>query len=177
MNAPAPAPEPKPKRSRRMVVWMIAVPIVILLLAFAGANWRTFHLAYCKNLMGSSDYRKRLGGLTKLVNVHFRSGMSREEVARMLLPLQLQEGKHGYFPEGLFVREQARSGAVEMTWTLSLRFDHGESLDGLNISSSQRRVPRKGDDSISVGGGGGVTVNPGADGRFRIHEAWFHAGE
>jgi len=36
-------PEPKPKRSRRMVFWLVAVPIVILLLALAGANWKTFH--------------------------------------------------------------------------------------------------------------------------------------
>jgi len=27
-----------------MIVWMIAVPIVILLLALAAANWKTFHL-------------------------------------------------------------------------------------------------------------------------------------
>ena len=158
--------------SRRMVVWLVAAPVVLLALAFAGANWRTFHLAYCKNLMGSSDYRKRQRGLNKLVNVHFRRGISKEEVARLLLPLQLLESKHGQARGDFFARDHTLSGAVELTWTVSFHFDQREGLDGLIAGTYRRRVPREDDDSISVGSGGSVSVNPGADGRFRVHESW-----
>jgi hypothetical protein len=34
-----------------MIVWLIIAPTVLLLLAFAGANWKFFHLVYAKHLV------------------------------------------------------------------------------------------------------------------------------
>jgi len=74
-----------------MVVWMIAVPIVILLLALAGANWKTFHLAYAKHLMGSSDRDERTMGIDMVLRTHLRVDMSLEEVRRLLAPASVTE--------------------------------------------------------------------------------------
>jgi hypothetical protein len=103
MTAPAPSPaspqEPSPqggaavetpKRSKRMIFWLVAVPVVMLLLAFAGANWKVFHLAYCKHLMRNADPGTRLDGLQRLGETHLVKGMSREEVSRMVRPLKLE---------------------------------------------------------------------------------------
>ncbi len=89
MNARA--PEPKPKRSRRMVVWLVAVPIVILLLALAGANWKVFHLAYAKHLIASEDAQKQRRGLMMVVKTHLRESMSLEEVRLLLEPAKVAE--------------------------------------------------------------------------------------
>ncbi len=86
-----PAPEPKPKRSRRMVLWMVAMPIAILLLALAGANWKTFHLAYAKHLMRSEDPAKQGRGVWMVVETHLRKGMPLEEVRRLLTPATVTE--------------------------------------------------------------------------------------
>ena len=85
MTTPAPSPAPA-KRSKRMVVWMVAVPIVILLLALAGANWKRFHLAYAKHLIASDDLTKQKRGVTMVLRTHLRDGMSLEEVRRLLAP-------------------------------------------------------------------------------------------
>ncbi len=87
----APESQPKPKRSRRMVVWMIAVPIVILLLALAGANWKTFHLAYAKHLLASDDPDKQWQGVDMVLRTHLRKGMPLEEVRRLLAPARVTE--------------------------------------------------------------------------------------
>ncbi len=89
-----PTPDPKPRRSRRMVVWMVAVPIVILLLALAGANWRFFHLAYAKHLMGSDDPEKQVEGLARVITAHMRQGMSKSEVEHLVRPLALKRVEH-----------------------------------------------------------------------------------
>ncbi len=86
-----PAPEPKPKRSRRMVVWMVAVPIVILLLALAAANWKIFHLAYCKHLIRSSDPKKQTRGIEMVFATHLRKGMKLEEVRAIVAPASVTE--------------------------------------------------------------------------------------
>jgi len=76
--------------SRRMLVWMIAVPAALLLLALAGANWKVFHLAYCRHLMRSSSAETRFDGLRRLGETYLVKGMSREEVSRMVRPLKLE---------------------------------------------------------------------------------------
>ncbi len=86
-----PAPKPKPKRSRRMIVWLVAVPVVILLLALAGANWKTFHLAYAKHLMGSTDRQKQRRGIDMVLVTHIHEGMHLEEVRRALAPTMVLE--------------------------------------------------------------------------------------
>ena len=77
------------KRPRRMIVWLVAVPIVILLLALAGANWKTFHLAYCRHLLRSSDHNDRRRSVDMVVDTHLRQGMSLEKVRAVLEPAQL----------------------------------------------------------------------------------------
>ena len=81
-------PAEKP-RSRRMIVWLVAAPIVILLLALAGANWKTFHLAYAKHLMSSEDREKQRDGVEMVLRTHLRKGMSLEEVRRLLAPARV----------------------------------------------------------------------------------------
>ncbi len=83
------ASEPKPRKSRRMVVWMVVVPIVILLLALAGANWKFFHLAYAKHLIGSEDSESQADGVRMIYRTHLREGMKLEEVERLFRPAGL----------------------------------------------------------------------------------------
>ncbi len=91
-------PAPKPRKSRRMVVWLVAVPIAILLLALAGANWKVFHLAYAKHLMDSSDPKKHYRGVKMVLQTHLRGGTSLEEVRRLLGPAMLAETDYGMGP-------------------------------------------------------------------------------
>ncbi len=85
-------PEPKPKRSRRMVLWLVAMPIAILLLALAGANWKFFHLAYAKHLMRSDDPKKQGRGVQMVAETHLRKGMTRDEIQRLLSPARVEDG-------------------------------------------------------------------------------------
>ena len=78
--------------SRRMVFWMIAVPVVLLLLAVTGANWRIFHLSYCRHLLKSDDAGKRLEGLKGITRYHLGKGMNRETLAMTVSPLPLRPG-------------------------------------------------------------------------------------
>ena len=50
-------------RSRRMVVWLVVAPAVIVLLAVLGANWKAFHLAYCRHLLRSEGQDERERGI------------------------------------------------------------------------------------------------------------------
>jgi len=92
-----PAPEPEPKRSRRMIVWLVVAPIVILLLALAGANWKTFHLAYAKHLMSSTDPDKQAKGIRMVLETHICKGMTLGEVRRLLAPTEITRAGH-YLP-------------------------------------------------------------------------------
>jgi hypothetical protein len=89
--SPAPPESAKPRRPRRMIVWMIAAPAVILLLAFAGANWRVFHLAYAKRLMRSGNPMQQSRGIDMVLMTHLRVGMSLEEVRAILAPARVRE--------------------------------------------------------------------------------------
>jgi hypothetical protein len=72
-----------------MVVWLVVTPTVLLLLALAGANWKTFHLAYCKHLMRSSNPDDRWRGLKMVVEIHLSKGMSPEQLRPLVAPLHL----------------------------------------------------------------------------------------
>jgi len=74
-----------------MIVWLVAAPVVILLLALAGANWKTFHLAYCKHLMSSDDPMTQGRGLARVIMTHMRQGMSKSQVERLVRPLVLRK--------------------------------------------------------------------------------------
>ena len=81
---------PKPRAgSRRMVAWLIVAPAVLLALAFAGANWRTFHLAWCKRLLGSPDAVRQRKAAVMIVNTHVRKGMTAEELSKLFSPVEL----------------------------------------------------------------------------------------
>lgn len=85
-----PEPEPKETGSRRMIVWLVIAPTVLLLLAFAGAHWEVFHLAYCRHLMRSSDAAQRKKGLVKLIDAHLNEQMPLEEMRRLIRPATLE---------------------------------------------------------------------------------------
>jgi len=99
MSAEQPA---ETKHSRRMLVWMIAVPAVLLLLALAGANWRVFHLAYCKRLMRSDDPRERARGLEMVLEHHIEKGITVEEVRRRIAPLKMKLTARSYRGSAFF---------------------------------------------------------------------------
>ncbi len=103
MNTPA--PEPKPKRSRRMVVWMVAMPIAILLLALAGANWKRFHLAYAKHLISSDDTMKQYRGVQIVLETHLRKGMTLEEVRAILAPARVSESELSFLDQSPPIRQ------------------------------------------------------------------------
>lgn len=84
------APSPKPRKSRRMVVWMVAVPVVILLLAFAGANWKFFHLAYAKHLMRKDDVLSQYEGIQMLLDTQMQTGMTLEEIRGLFHPMEVK---------------------------------------------------------------------------------------
>ena len=81
---------PDPRPSRRMFPWLVGLPAVLLLLAFAGAHWRVFHLAYCKRLFLSANEWDQVRGTYMLPRTHLRTGMSVEEVLGVLDPLPLR---------------------------------------------------------------------------------------
>ena len=83
-------PAPQPRKSRRMILWMVVAPVVVLLLAFGGANWKVFHLIYAKHLMRKDDIQSREKGLQMVLKTHLQTGMTREEVSRLLYPVKLQ---------------------------------------------------------------------------------------
>ncbi len=127
MNTPAPAP--KPKRSRRMVVWMVAMPIAILLLSLAGANWKTFHLAYCKHLISSDDLTKQRRGVAMVLRTHLREGMPLEEVRSMLAPARLTEKIRGRGPRADGRRAfDVRTGRRSLNYICPLTFDKDDRL-------------------------------------------------
>ena len=79
-----------------MVLWLVAAPIVILLLALAGANWKTFHLAYAKHLMSSDDPDKQFKGGRMVLRTHLRDGMPLEEVRGLLAPFRVTRRPFNY---------------------------------------------------------------------------------
>jgi len=88
-------PQGKP-RSKRMIFLLVVAPVALLLLSLAGANWKVFHLAYCRHLMKNEDPVRQFEGLDALVGTHLRRGMTREEIARLLTPFKME-----FYSEGV----------------------------------------------------------------------------
>jgi hypothetical protein len=91
-----------------MIWWLVVLPAALLLLALGVANWRVFHLAYCKHLMRSSDPEKKMRGTELVMSVHFKKRMTVDQARRVLSPVELRMldggagrvdpfGKHGRF--------------------------------------------------------------------------------
>jgi len=103
-----PAP-PARGPSRRMVLWLVVAPAALLALAFAGANWRVFHLAWCKHLMKSDYPAKQLEGLRMVLDMHLRKGMTAEEVRGRVAPLEMKrEADEDYVEQARVVAEMLR---------------------------------------------------------------------
>ncbi len=121
-------PEPKPKRSRRMVVWLVAMPTAILLLALAGANWKRFHLAYAKHLMRSDDRMTQWQGVDMVLQTHLREGMSLEEVRRLLAPARVSK-TISFIPPQIPPLRPFKVSVKANPWTLAvLSFDADDRL-------------------------------------------------
>jgi hypothetical protein len=75
-----------------MVFWLIVIPVVLLLLAFAGANWKVFHLAYCRSLLRSGELKKQDRALELIDDTgHLVPGTSVAEVRALLRPIDGQD--------------------------------------------------------------------------------------
>ena len=74
-----------------MILWSAALAAFLLLSVWGAANWKAFHLVYCKSLINSPVAEKQLSGLQKLVATHFCIGMSRERIATLLYPLKMSD--------------------------------------------------------------------------------------
>jgi hypothetical protein len=73
-----------------MVVWLVIAPIVLLLLTLAGANWKVFHLAYCRNMLSSDDAARRERAVCMIVRTHVEKGMHLDAVRALLRPATLE---------------------------------------------------------------------------------------
>jgi hypothetical protein len=122
--------QPAPKRRPwRMLFWMVIAPAAVLLLVLAGANWRFFHLAYCRHLLRSSDHRDRSKGMDMIFKRHLREGMSQEEVRSVLEPARLEnlnpESRAAFMTLHVFGGPKAEDlvGALLFDKTTGLRLD------------------------------------------------------
>ena len=77
--------------SRKMILWSVALAAFLLTAAWGAANWKAFHLAYCKHLISSSDPEKQYRGMELIEKRHLRKGMTVDEVRKVMAPLQLRK--------------------------------------------------------------------------------------
>jgi hypothetical protein len=91
-EVPSPAPPTVEHRgwSRRMVFWSVALAAFLLASAWGAANWKVFHLAYCKHLMKSTDPADQLKGTELVLQMHLSRGMTVEEVRKTLRPTKFE---------------------------------------------------------------------------------------
>lgn len=74
-----------------MIVWLVALPAVLLALAFAGANWKKFDLWRCRRMLASNDMDDKLNGLELIRWRHLRQGLTLEDCRRLFAPLLIEE--------------------------------------------------------------------------------------
>jgi len=79
-----------PGWSRKMILWSTALAAVLLLGAWGTANWKAFHLAYCKHLMKSSDPSDQSKGVELVLKVHLSRAMSTADVRKALYPAEFE---------------------------------------------------------------------------------------
>jgi hypothetical protein len=90
-NTASPAPSAAEHRgwSVKMIAWSAALAAFLLLAAWGAANWRVFHLAYCKHLLRSGDPAKVAKALRLIPKFdHVRVGMTYQEVCKIMWPLE-----------------------------------------------------------------------------------------
>ena len=127
-----------------MVLWLVAVPIVILLLALAGANWKTFHLAYAKHLMRSTDPAKQKKGAWMVYENHLREGMPLEEVRAILAPAKLIESpSQPGIPEATRVFDVYAGVERPENYVTRMLFDENDRLGLLEFSDEVGMSRRK----------------------------------
>ena len=106
---PSPAPSTTPTEHRgwalKMIFWSAALAAFLLGGAWCAANWKVFHLAYCKHLIYSNDEWTQTSGLDKLGKVHFNASMSKEVVLNAMSRLGL---KTAPFPSKIYGADEAR---------------------------------------------------------------------
>ena len=84
---------------RRMLVWSTALAVSLLLLAWAGMNWKMFHLYYCQRcLLASGQEPDQQKGLMLVEKYHIETGTSLEALRRTIRPLELSESTVPDYP-------------------------------------------------------------------------------
>jgi hypothetical protein len=73
-----------------MIWWLVVMPVALLLLAWGGANWKVFHLMYCKHLLAGSPQEQRRG-IALVEKHHLSVGMSIDEVRELYAPVDICE--------------------------------------------------------------------------------------
>jgi hypothetical protein len=82
-----------PARHSPMLWLLVVLPAVLLLLALGAANWKAFHMAYCKSLLRSASAQKQLRGIRLTGQTHLNRGMSVEETEKLFAPVAVEEAK------------------------------------------------------------------------------------
>ena len=72
-----------------MLAWGVALGL-FLMLCLGIANWKGFHLAYCRHLLRSGQPQEQLKGVYAIRRVHLRPGMDRQAVEALFAPLQFE---------------------------------------------------------------------------------------
>jgi hypothetical protein len=127
-----------------MIFWLVAAPVVMLLLAFAGANWKVFHLAYCKHLIASDDIDQQQHGTVMVMRVHLYKGMPFEEVRRALAPAKLTEiPKQSEEQGGPRLVDVSVGRNHPESYVVSLLFDGNDKLDHVGLPDDIDGRPHK----------------------------------
>lgn len=126
---PEDAEPSQPRRARRRVIlWSAALAGLLLCLAWCGANWKVFHLAWCRHLMSSRDGETRNRGVAGVCGAHLRKGMTVGEVRRLFRPLALTAGQGPEAPRAVSYPMYV-GGLGHQGW-MALTFDERGRLAG-----------------------------------------------
>jgi len=103
---PAPSAAEHRGWSRKMILWSAALAAFLLLAAWGAANWRVFHLVYCRHLMASKDDEAQSKAIDLILQYHLRKGMTVEQVRAVLRPTELKHGEEGWYSRNQLWEEQ-----------------------------------------------------------------------
>ncbi len=85
----------RPNFWRATVLWSLVLAAVAFGAAWSAANWKLFHLAYCRRLMASGNEDRQLDGIAKAAATHLRPGLTKEEVKRIFSPVRFDGPMEG----------------------------------------------------------------------------------
>jgi hypothetical protein len=132
-----------------MIVWLVVVPIALSLLALAGANWKVFHLAYCKYRLRDDHPEARQQAFKMLVENHVKKGMTKSRIRDLFWPMPLHDRWPRSSPPYACFEDRA-SGAL---WRARFAFDQEGLLDHIVLESGtitlRGNQVTKDDDGIS----------------------------